>query len=196
MTKINIMMPFSRGHLKTTLIKHYEPMDITIHQIMFESEVYTNFDREWVKPFFIPKSHPKPSTYAALYAVNYFLANHKFSDDDYYVITPDDDIYAPGVFNAIKKMNDNIVVISMDRGDQTRHRRYLYANKDNMKKEYVGGEQFFIKGKIYKKIQFETNRCADGIMVEMLIKKYTFRYEPKLFVFFNYLNPKWWKPVL
>lgn len=190
MKSINLIMPFSRAHLKDDLIRLYEPMDIIIYQIMFESESYIDFKREWVKPFFVP--YPRPPALSAVNAVNYFLRNHEFLDDDYYVLAPDDDMYAPGVFDSIKKMDDDIIIISMDRGGKTSFERTLRAEPNNMRVNFVGGEQVFAKGKIFKNIQFEIDYFADGKMVEKLKEKHAFRYEPELFVLFNYLNPEWW----
>ena len=193
MRKINLIMPFSRAHLKDELIKFYEPMDIIIHQIMYESEPYVDFKRDFVRPYFFPGEPLGPPFNVTLCLINLFLQKHDFSDDDFYCTAPDDDAFAPGVLESIKLMDSDIVIISMDRGPITECVRNLIATPAFMYVGFVGGEQAFIKGKIFKDLRFdETADCADGRMIESLKEKYEFRYEPDLWALFNYFNPEWW----
>lgn len=193
MKKIHLIMPFSRRHLKDKLIQYYEPMDIIIHQIMYKSEKYIDFKRKWVKPCIISDKPSDKSINIGNHAVNCFIKDHEFTDNDYYIITPDDDMFNSDVFNKIKKMDNDIIVISMDRGKLTSYKQMLYAEQKYMRVGYVGAEQVFIKGKIFKELKYDdTDCCGDGVVIESLKEKYDFRYEPKLFVKFNYFNPKWW----
>jgi len=186
---IHLVMPFSRYHLKDDLIAHYGPMGIMMHPIIYSSAQLIRFNRAWVDEFVILGDEPVWPPVDPCYAkINEFIAGHDFVDDDYYVVACDDDMFEDGVFDAIKKMDDDIVVISMKRADGW---STLNADPKSMKTGFVGCEQLFIKGHIFKTLQYnDKNNCADGEMAEALKRREDIRYEPLLFALWNYLDQK------
>jgi hypothetical protein len=135
--------------------------------------------------------------------LNDFLSNLDIAENDYYLDTADDDGYEPGVFDAIRKMDDPVIFISMKRGFRTPpglliEKQYpcntLIAHPDNVKIGSIGGEQIIMKGSVLKTIRFDKDNEAvcDGILAMELKEKYPIRYEPTLYALFNYFQPGRW----
>jgi hypothetical protein len=123
MTQVHLVMPYMRAQNKEVLLDAYRPMNVILHPIMFADEVI-EFGEPWVSPCIIPLESKKGPEGMEIQNIkrNYFIEHSEIIDDDYYVAVDDDDMYEPNVFNEIKWMNDDIVIISMKRG----HR---YADK-------------------------------------------------------------------
>jgi hypothetical protein len=106
------------------------------------------------------------------------------------------------VFDAISRCDEDVVVVSMKRGhnipvDAIPRQQYgndtLIACLGNMRIGGVGGEQMFVKGRIFKTLRFDLNSYqCDGIMAEHLRDRYQIRYEPELYCLFNYYEPGRW----
>jgi len=196
---IHLIMPHMRSWLRATLIRYYEPMNIILHPIMFENQVAEGipFDKAWIEPFIIQGKES-----GGKHKMIEFFKNHKFIDEDYYVYAADDGMFESNVFSEIKKMDDDVIVISMKRGDNVPQnvdpiRQYpistLLACPGNMKIGYVDGEQIFIKGKYYKNYQWVIDHPApDGVMAEYFAANYPITYRPDLFMLFNYFEPGRW----
>jgi len=196
-------MPFSRPELKQALIEAYRPMDIALHPIMFQDEA-TDWPEPWIFPVIIPGSAatckvPMPGTFKR----NWFMRNCGIIDDDYYLAADDDDMYEPGVFDAIKKMDDDIVIISMKRGnnvpdDAPPARRYptdtLYARPEFVQVGMISSQQSFVKGRIFKAHPHnEESHNGDGEMaVHYKESGEQIAYRPDLFALFNYYEPGRW----
>jgi len=202
--QIHLIIPFSRPENKELLIEAYRPMNIIMHPIMFQDEEI-EFNEPWIKPYVIQMENKDctvlmPGTYKR----NHWIKNNEIIDDDYYVTADDDDMYEAGVFDAIKKLDDDIVIISMRRGNfipagVSNTRRYptwpLLAHPNNVKIGEISAQQSFVKGKIFKDHLFnEEYHCWDGeIAVHHKEHGEQIKYEPKLYALFNYFEPGRWK---
>lgn len=193
-------MPFSRHHLWGNLIKAYRPMNVIIHPLTFEGEIPVDYTEKWVEPFISGKA----AGFNQSVLLNDFIQNAPIVDDDYYVTVSDDDMYEAGVFDAIQKMDDPVVVIGMKTGHRIPEgtpplKSYmptiLDAMSENVKVGLIGGEQIFMKGSVLKVIRFDESnpQTADGKLAEYLKTVYPIRYEPDLFALFNYFEPGRWK---
>ena len=204
--QIHLLMPFSRHHLWQTLCDHYRSMGVILHPLVFLGETFPEYAGGWVQPFQAPfkqKGTPASSMgTSTISLINSYLESGLIQSDDYYVIVSDDDMYAPGVFDAIHGMRDPVVIISMKRGYRTPpdlppEKQYphstLTAHPDNVEIGSVGSEQIFMKGSLIKGIRLdETSPVADGILAVQLKEKYPIRYEPFLFAWLNYFEPGRW----
>lgn len=201
MPKVHVFIPFSRNYLTTALSLAYYPMGVTLHPITMEGQEDMGWvENELVKPFVVPScSHSA----IANHKVNYFLRHAPIEDNDYYVWMNDDDMMELGVAEAVSKMDNPVVFVSMKRGlrmppptdnPMQRHPIYtLYAHPDNVKLCGISAEQMFIKGKIYRELQFHRDHpWADGFMAIALKELLPIRYEPELFILFNYYEPGRW----
>lgn len=206
MKNIHLVTPFMRKELKDTLIEAYRPMNIVWHPIVFDDEL-VDFDwkaNPWIYALVIPKSSAECTVkMPGNYKRNLFIKNVPIIDDDYYVTVDDDDMYEPDVFNEVKKMDDDIVIISMKRGHRvpdgaTPIRQYptstLIASPDNIVVGSISAQQSFVKGKIFKQHFFnEENHCWDGeIAIHHKESGEQIAYRPDLFALFNYYEPGRW----
>jgi len=201
--KIHIVTAFSRVHLFSTLIEMLRPFNIEWNLIVsseIKEKVYKiNTNNNWVNII----NYTPPDNWDKCYSkFNYFIKNENIVEDDYYIILNDDDALESNVIDEIRKMKDEIVVLSMKRGDNSLakflktlklrvlyyiKRNYnlniplemfphststLYASPDNMKIGHIGPEQIIYKGKIFKTLQFKNTSCADGMMAENIFKNY------------------------
>jgi hypothetical protein len=192
-----------RHELKDILIKAYRSMNILWHPIMLQNEK-TDFNESWILPLIIPmKSKDCSVLMPGNFKRNWFIENEEIIDEDYYVTVDDDDMYEVGVFDAIKQMNDDIVIISLKRGDfqpvgVSEIRKYptttLYAHPDNVIIGSISAQQSFVKGKIFKEHLFnEFNHCWDGeIAIHHKESGEQIRYEPGFYALFNYYEPGRW----
>lgn len=202
--QIHLVTPFYRHHLKDKLIEAYRPMDIIWHPIVFQDEV-TDFNESWIFPTIIPMDSKDCKVIPGNFKRNWFIKNSEIIDDDYYVAVDDDDMYEMGVFNKIKQMSDDIVIISMKRGYQIPmdieiFRQYsattLIARPENVKIATISGQQSFIKGKIFKQHLFnEESYVWDGEMaIHHKESGEQIAYRPDLFALFNYYELGRWDP--
>ncbi len=207
---IHLVMPFYRQGNKEKLIDAYRPMNVILHPIMFYDELHewdktsTSRDEAWVQPFVVAgNSDDCEVERIECFKRNKFIKGCAINDDDYYVCVDDDDMYESNVFNEIRKMDDDIIIISMKRGYQIPkgilpERRYptstLIAHSDNIAITKISGQQSFVKGKIFKQHLFDEEYQAwDGLMAihykesgEQIV------YRPDLFVLFNYYESERW----
>ncbi len=203
MRQVHLITPFMRHNLKEKLIEAYRPMGIIWHPIMFSDEAIS-FEEPWIWPVFIlGNSKECEALMPGNFKRNWFIQHCEIIDDDYYVTVDDDDMYEEGVFDAVKQMDDDIVIISMKRGHFTpmgvpEVRKYstttLYAHPDNVQIASISAQQSFVKGKIFKVHLFnEDSHQWDGeIAVHHKGSGEQIRYEPDLFALFNYYEPGRW----
>jgi hypothetical protein len=197
-----------RHHLKDTLIKAYGPMNIIWHPIVFQDES-ANFNEPWIFPYIIPMNRKDCKAAMPQYTMrNWWIKNNGIIDDDYYVTVDDDDMYEAGVFDAIKQMDADIVIISLKRGhqipaDAISIRQYpintLIAHPDNVQRGEISSQQSIIKGKIFKAHLFDdSSQFGDGDMAVHHKKSgEQIAYRPELFALFNYYEPgRWNKPEI
>jgi hypothetical protein len=184
-TQIHLIMPFGRPHLKEILLREYEPMGVILHPIFLPGETVCFEETDWVQPFVCGKG------------------NTEIVGRDFYIVMPDDDMIEPGVCDKVREMEDDIIVVSMKRGDNVPDvstnvsgacpTHTLYAHPSCMRPCGVGIEQLFIRGFIFKTLYLdETNLWGDGELASKLVNRYPVRYEPELYVRFNYYEPGRW----
>jgi hypothetical protein len=197
-------VPFSRPENRDKLIEAYRPMNVILHLIMFDDEIMDFSDETWIEPLMIPMSSEEckvlmPGTYKR----NLFIKNHEIVDDDYYVTADDDDFYEANVFDEIRKMNDDIIIISMKRGHRTPEaalppRDYptntLWARPEEVELGKISGQQSFVKGKIFRAhLHNEEFHAWDGeLIVHHKESGEQIAYRPDLFALFNYFEPGRW----
>jgi len=203
MKQIHLIMPFSRPENKQRLIDGYRPMDIHLHPIMFQDEE-TEWNEPWIFPVTIPMTDDKCLSFMpGCFKRNWFIQNADIAGEDYYVNVDDDDFYEDGVFQKIKQMDDDVVIISMKRGNHIpvglpKERQYpidtLYASSYNMKVGEVSTQQPFVKGRLYgEKLHNETVHHWDGLLAIYWKNTAQVRYEPDLFALFNYFEKGRWE---
>lgn len=201
---VHIIIPFSRPENKDKLIEAYRPMNVILHLLMFDNELTDFPDEPWIKPLMIPMSSDEcnvlmPGTFKR----NKFIKGCGIIDDDYYVTADDDDMYEPNVFDEIRKMDDDIVIISMKRGHRMPKgvkppRDYptdtLFAAPENVSLGEISAQQSFVKGKIFKEhLHNEAFHCWDGeLAVHHKESGEQIAYRPDLFALFNYYEPGRW----
>ena len=198
MNNIHLITLFSRHYLFTELLSRYLPMRVIWHLLRFESEKpFPDISNHpWIIPMIIPDqykiNHMLPIN-------NYFILNGNIVDDDYYIFSPDDDMYEPGVMRKIRGLQDPVVVISMKRGHHVpsgcvpHPTDTLIACPENMRIGRIGGEQIFVKGKVFKAHRFREDVYeADGYMALEYAANYPIRFEPDLYVLFNYYQEGRW----
>jgi GT2 family glycosyltransferase len=193
-----------RHHLKATLIEAYGAMGVIWHPIVFQDES-ADFNEPWIYPYIIPMDRKDCIRPMPQYTMrNYWIQNNEIIDEDYYVTVDDDDMYEAGVFDEIKKMDDDIVIISMKRGclipdEAIEIRRYptyiLYARPESIALGEISSQQSFVKGKIFKQHLFDdSDQFGDGSMaVHHKEDGEQIAYRPDLFALFNYFEPGRWK---
>jgi hypothetical protein len=177
---IHVLVPFSRWYYKDILINHLSkfPVDVTLLQTPVESG-----DPPYVK-------------------LNEFIKyGPTIIDDDYYCVLNDDDHYQSGVFDNLP--DADVIFISMKLGDNEVKGSaigiippVLIASPDNIHPTGVGLEQYIVKGRVLRQMQFRTDVFfADGLMAEWLKYNFNCAYEPDRYVLFNYLEPGRWDEV-
>jgi hypothetical protein len=191
-------------HLLDELIGYYEPMGVTWHPVLFKDENVVTFDKPWIEPFILDHSQDGFEGFIdkGYHKKNEFIRLADIEDEDYYCILDDDDMAELGVFTKIAQMDDDCVVVSMKRGfhtpaDVAPARRYptttLIAAPENMQVGDVSGQQYITKGRIFRQLHFQENyHCADGAVAVWLKERFQIRYEPDLYVLFNYFEKERW----
>jgi hypothetical protein len=202
--QIHLITPFMRHHLKAILIAAYGPINVLWHPIVFQDES-ADFNEPWIFPYVIPMNRADCKSKMPQYTMrNHWIQNNEIIDDDYYVTVDDDDMYEADVFDAIKEMNDDIVIISMKRGyqipkDAAPIRQYpietLWAHADYVQRGKISSQQSFVKGKIFKKHLFDdSSQFGDGDMaIHHKEAGEQIAYRSDLFALFNFYEPGRWE---
>jgi hypothetical protein len=205
MKQIHLIMPFMRNENKEKLLDAYRSMGVVLHPIMFLDERIEFPDESWLVPSYIPMyAQDCKALMPGSFKRNYWIQHNDIIADDYYVTVDDDDMYEANVFNEIKKMDDDIIIISMKRGYRIPMgvidvRKYptttLIADENNIRIGEISAQQSFVKGKIFKKHLFnESSHTWDGeIIVHHKASEEQIAYRPDLFALFNYYEPGRWE---
>jgi hypothetical protein len=201
--QVHLVIPFWRRNNKDALTEAYRPMNIIMHPVMFEDEAM-EWDEPWIQPVIVPFQSSKYGHLQEPQNVkrNWFIQNHEIIDSDYYVAVDDDDMYEANVFGEIKKMDDDIVIISMKRGNRTpnniHHLKAYGTNTLVAEPRCIGigsisNQMSFVKGKVFKKYPYDFDHCADGRLA-MLRRENNEQtaFRPDLFAQFNYYEPGRW----
>jgi len=192
----HLVTPFKREHLIPFWVKEIERLgDVIYHPISEKKLPFPESDK--IQPLVYEK--PELPYYGVIiHALNMFIKNHKFVDDDYYVISSDDDCWETDFFDKIKHVTSDFIVVSLKRGDHQVNSPYgidtLLAAPQNIRVGRISGNQIIMKGHILKKHQFDTREPAvsDGRFLEMLWYTYKhddFTFVPDAYMYFNYLEP-------
>jgi hypothetical protein len=198
MKNVHVVMPFKRHQHTQNLIDYYSKTNTILYPLTFVDEKPMDAIADWIRPFVTQRQE---AVFPCAKLINLFIKTANIVNDEYYVQANDDEIYEDGVFKQISEYDDDVVVISMKRGHHIPTKSecppYLtttiMGDPNNMFVGQIGGEQVFIKGRIFKTLNFsETDVCRDGIIAEELKHKYRIRYEPNLYCLFNYFEPGRW----
>jgi hypothetical protein len=177
-----------------------------LHPILFKHEAEViSFDEPWIFPVVVPPDSEKGPEGMEIQNVkrNYFIQNCEIIDQDYYVAVDDDDMYEDGVFDSIKQMDDEIVIISMKRGhripdnvidDRKYSTSILNACASNVMVGKISNQQSFVKGHVFKQYLYDDQgHCGDGrLAVRRKEAGHQIVYRPDLFALFNYYEPGRW----
>lgn len=134
-------------------------------------------------------------------AVNWYLDHKILNQRDRYCILNDDDAYEPDFFKKLANVGDEVVAVSMKRGNRTpgdaiperaHGTNTLIADPSQMKVGYVGVEQLLVSGRILSKCRLPIHICGDGQMIEYIVATNPVFYMPDAFVWFNYFEPGRW----
>jgi hypothetical protein len=199
MNKIHVVMPFHRRHLIEDLVKVFGKERLNL---LVTPEQFIDWNKGWPTPIVV--SVPTNKRHDLCYhKINYFIRTKGIIDNDYYWGMCDDDSVEENVIPAIQEMNDDIIFISMKRGDNivtenlsptSWHPTNTLIACPELSRPYdIGLEQMIIKGHIFKRLIYNVNSSyADGLMGAELSRHYKVRYEPDLFVLFNWFQEGRW----
>ncbi len=195
---IHVLVPFTRDWLIKEWTERFRPFGVILYPICSEP---LNWPKEdWIKPLI----HAEFKSDPCYDKLNWFKETQEIIDDDYYFCMGDDDSIEPNVFEEISKMNDEVVVVTLKRGDDVPFigsicgTAPLIAAPEYMKLWMMGLAQIFMKGRHFKKLKFRENTfIGDGYMAEDT-KKYCddngikIAFRPDLNVRHNYYQPGRW----
>ena len=132
--------------------------------------------------------------------VNRYIQQGNFAPDDYYYFLMDDDWLPPGLVKEIRKHDENVVITSLNRGDNAKkhpsHR--LVAARENLKYGEVALEQAWFKGRALNMLAKDITDL-DTFNEQLVINAanhYPTAFRPDLEAWFNYLEEgRWGKSV-
>lgn len=195
--KFNVLTPFSRSYNLIELGNRIKEEGAHWHLLCVEGEhEYPNLGT-WVTQHFFPA--PPAGFFIGHWLVNQFLKKG-IADEDRYVVITDDDFIEPGCFQKLDQYDDDILIVSMKRGEPPTEGDgggpfdTLIAKPENIRVASVGFEQLVIKGKVFKEYRCGPEYHADGLLIMKLFEERMeqFRFVPDAFVYFNYLPPGRW----
>ena len=216
---IHILTPFYRKKLAKTLVYYWEQQRVFWYPLMAPKDV-VKFDEDWIRPIIVNELVRGAHVSGELTCfdkIEEFRTTQRDTviDEDYYGVTCDETLYEPGFMDILRQQTAKIVVCSSYRGDKTPNcdpteiTWYKYMNPPpicvvkrvaQMKRNYIGMGQYFVKGKIFKNLPYVEwsakgfTRCDDGHYIVELRERY-----PKdiailrnWYSFANYLQPGRW----
>ena len=199
---IHVITPFSRAENVPVLLRHFKEQDVKMTWHPVVSHVPFPVKRKWILPLQVDiPAGADPFCYK----LQAFMESGRIKDGERYCVLNDDDLYMDGVLSMVDKMPEKIVFVSMLRGHHIpanpasgfgHPTDTLMADPGNMRPGYVGVEQFFVMGELFRQVRFNLAESAicDGLVAEWLAKTFPneARYEPELYVLFNRLEPGRW----
>ncbi len=193
---ITVITPFSRKENLPFLIKNLQGKCNWI-VLQASEEPVIDFP-DWV---IVKRLDITAKTYISNRLFNAFISEGLESETQYMILN-DDDLVEEGFFEKIP--NEDVVVVSMKRGDEAKPHRVwdawpdlyhiengvdiLEAKYGNMQIAKVGGEQMIIKGKILRNFRYGLSPVGDGKMVTHIFHEYGATFVPDAYVLFNYLE--------
>lgn len=196
MRNLHVVIPFSRPYLLDILLGIYG--NCSSINLIVTDEQFSLFKDRW-KPYY-PQMIVMPYGEGDLcyMKINHFIQTQPIIDDDYYWCMCDDDAVEYNVIPSIKEMNDDIIFISMKRGQwgiYPHPATTLIAHPTNVNIGTIGLEQVIIKGSIFKTLTHDiNNHASDGAMAVYLYNRYKdkIKFVPDLYVMFNWFQPGRW----
>lgn len=157
------------------------------------------YGEDWVVPYIFP--NPQSTFYArSNHSLNSFLAAG-LDDETHYCFLNDDDAYEPGFFDKVRQHDDDVIMVSMQRGQHTPgyvppERAHgtdeLVAAPENMVVGRVSIEQIIVRGRILKHCRLPLTIAGDGEMIQYIVANNPVKYTPDAKVWFNYYEPGRW----
>ncbi len=198
MVDLHVILPFSRMNMKHVMLNMYESNKVILHPITYTSEFNSSY---WVVPLVVDPSEMGDGA-EPYHKINKFISEGPIIDGDMYGVMCDDDRVEKWVCDAIRPIKEDVVFISMKRGDHVPeglppHQRHpintLTAHPHLVMPCHIGLEQIWVRGRVLRSMKYlEDNIYADGVMAMALKECLPVRYEPDLFIKFNYYEVGRW----
>ena len=192
---IHVITPFFRVGNLEELVPYLEKERVIWHPVV---DYPITFAHDWIDPVMVEGEIPD-DWHVGSYKTHYFLTHYPMTDDDYYCFMCDDDLYEDGFFDKIRSCTEDVIVVSMKRGQHVIDStgiphgiETLVAAPQNMKRGWVSSQQYIVRGRVLKTVEIDRSGWADGILAEDLYARYPIRYEPNWYALFNYLQPGRW----
>ena len=199
---IHILTPFTRFENLPFYIENLSKLKIIWHPILEKPD--DRFNLPWIEPFYCQNKTTRGDV--MYYKLNMFFVDGDIVDNDKYFIMNDDDWFDPTIIDKLSTMPDPIIFVSMKRGHNYLggHPTVTLLASPNVHIGTIGVEQYILNGTILKQIRFNSNTdlstgfppnrqgSADGHLAELLMKLFSVRYEPDLFMYFNWLEKGRW----
>jgi hypothetical protein len=203
MRSLHIVMPFIRARNKAFYLERFAALGVIWHPLTITSDNVSFATSKGVQPFHNDFSLKPEASIFCYWKLNLFAHSGKgIEDDDYYWILGDDDYFSEHIPFSLSVCNSDVVFISMFRGlhlvplleFNSHDITTLYAAPENIKVGKIGLEQYIVKGKVLKNLNFQENLpTADGIIAEHLKVTHRCEYQRDWFVFFNWFQPGRWE---
>lgn len=186
---ITVVTPFQRKENLPFLVKVLEGKANWI--VLIDDENLKDIFPFWVTVKMMDKPPKRANLCPSNWLINEFIAQG-LERETQYMILCDDDSVEDGFFDKIP--NEDVVICSMKRGDNTRPNPHydapvdLLAAPGNVRIGFVGGEQCIVKGRVLKRFRYGLNAVGDGVMVMRIAEEHPITYVPDAHVLFNYFE--------
>jgi hypothetical protein len=206
---VHAVTAFSRWENLSFYLDNIPDTGVIWHPIFLEDECKKEYEeclnKPWIQKYTTRKLPINQNP--CKYKLNMFLVEYDIVEQDKYFFMNDDDWFDTSIVQKIDAMDDDVIFVSMKRGHNSNggHPSSPLIVSPDVHIGTIGIEQYFLKGKIMKQVRFRTDfdlstgypphrqGDSDGHLAEMLMKLYPVRYEPDLYVYFNYLEPGRWR---
>jgi len=202
---LHIITPFTRIENKKFYVDNYANKNIIWHPITPDKNLFLEDSKnnKWIEPYIV--DHLTNNS-AGIIKINDFIKNFKIIENDRYGFIFDDDWFEEDFDIKINKHEEDVLFISMKRGDiipngAPGHGTSTLVPFKGVKAGGIGFQQFFVKGFILKQMKFLSDpkdiryEMPDGYMAEWLQENFTIKYDTTIFSYFNYLEPGRWYSV-
>jgi SAM-dependent methyltransferase len=199
--KYHVITPMARLENLPKLAGMLEPHRITWHVLIDEGTPLPDVGgRPWIDLVVVP-NHEVAFYERCNHAINWFLDHSELIDGDRYCVLNDDDAYEPDFFEKVEKLDGDLIIVSMERGDRippnvspdrAHGTSKIWARPENMAPGRVGVEQVVVSGRVLRTARLPLHVQGDGIMIEQLVKANVATYAPEANVWFNYFEPGRW----
>lgn len=178
---IHVITPFARTHLLPQFLPMLESQGVIWHPIHHEP---MGVAADWIQPMAVEPAWGEQNP--CYWKLNQWIErlHGSIQDDNAYCFCGDDDAYPARFFDAVRETRfGDVLFVSMQTPEQR-----LVAARENIKRNNVGLQQFFVTGRILKTMRFLNVANADGTMAEWLVSQWHCAYRPDLVVQYNKLS--------